>query len=438
MQRSCDFEVNVIPPPVAEGTMKDQSYRDQFWAFVTVFGTLWGGLELSLGTFLHVLHVPKTGFIMVTLSLILLLAQRCIFPARGSTLATGIVAASIKSLSPGGIILGPMFGIVTEALIVEFCLLHGSVRALPCMFAGSMALLWSQLQSLVKSWFYYGWDFIDGLVRMIEKFFKIQWTASIGLSLIAIFLGIIVITGSTAGFFGCRLGKKTRKALEEARQQQVQTEEAHLSLSENGDAKSRFPHRASSAGNDDVVRSRAILLPIALLTLCAQFSGELVASAAALLVWFTALFFGARRVLRAMWWPKFWLATLAISVLCGVMIAWNLEGAFRVDLGVEAAARMIIRGGYVFSLVGWLTRCIKPEECLKIWNKINLPELGLAMTRAFALLPIWSDRFVEIIRNRPAHKRHMFRYGRDAILSCLLDAVRQTEQIHRENTTKCE
>ena len=89
-----------------------QAYRNRFWAFVTVFGTLWGGLELTLGTFLHVLHVPKTGFIMVALSATLLVAQRNIFPARWSTLAAGVIAACIKSLSPGGIIAGPIIGIL--------------------------------------------------------------------------------------------------------------------------------------------------------------------------------------------------------------------------------------------------------------------------------------------------------------------------------------
>ena len=104
------------------------SHLDKFWAHVTVFGTLWGGLELTLGTFLHVLHVPKTGLIMVTLSVILLIAQRRIFPARGSTICTGVVAAFIKSLSPGGIIAGPIFGIMSEAIIVELCLLISSQR----------------------------------------------------------------------------------------------------------------------------------------------------------------------------------------------------------------------------------------------------------------------------------------------------------------------
>ena len=56
--------------------MAETSQLDKFWMYVSAFGTLWGGIELTLGTFLHVLHVPKTGLIMGVVTLVLILAQR--------------------------------------------------------------------------------------------------------------------------------------------------------------------------------------------------------------------------------------------------------------------------------------------------------------------------------------------------------------------------
>ncbi len=190
------------------------SHLDKFWAHVTVFGTLWGGLELTLGTFLHVLHVPKTGLIMVTLSVILLIAQRRIFPARGSTICTGVVAAFIKSLSPGGIIAGPIFGIMSEAIIVELCLLISSQRLVFSVWASVCAITWSQVQSLFKMWIYYGKDFIDALARVVEKFFRVEWTATLGWTLLAAFFGIVATIGAVAGVVGARMGNHVRRDID--------------------------------------------------------------------------------------------------------------------------------------------------------------------------------------------------------------------------------
>lgn len=440
--------------------------RDKFWAFVTVFGTLWGGLELTLGTFLHVLRVPKTGLIMVALSLILLLAQRKIFPARGSTLCAGIIAACIKSLSPGGIIAGPIFGILSEALIVEMCLLIGSSQTMLCMWAGACALVWSQVQSLFKMWIYYGADFITALARILEKFFKVEWTASIGWTLVAIFFLIVSGIGATAGFIGARLGLRVKTDLSIAPKRcpspldmpeghsfecsTAMEPQSNTSLSnrqtlctplnppeEAVPFPSQKPHKKIPIDNERIARKRLFVLPFAIGTLVAQFGGHLIASCIALAVWLIALAIFSRGVLRAIWWPKFWGFTLVLSVACGVVIAWNMEGTWHIQLGVEASLRMMVRGTYVFSLVSWITRCLRPKECLTFWNKLGMPKLGLSITRAFALLPTWNDKLHAVVQNRPSNLRDLWKYMHHNIVQCLIEASLQTETIQmQKNSTK--
>ena len=432
------------------------SHLDKFWAHITVFGTLWGGLELTLGTFLHVLHVPKTGLIMVTLSVILLIAQRRIFPARGSTLCTGVVAAFIKSLSPGGIIAGPIFGIMSEAIIVELCLLISSQRLVFSVWASVCAITWSQVQSLFKMWIYYGKDFIDALARVVEKFFRVEWTATLGWTLLAAFFGIVATIGAVAGVVGARMGNHVRREID-ARYRDVLASETQPNASIASDSNAPFttdsnapvatdsnapiafdsnvqnssssvpdvdfvtkspvvsnsnaadPSIQSSRkrkrpiiDNTQVLRYRLIVLPFAIATLIAQFSGDLVASSIALAVWIVVLAIGARAILRAIWWPKFWVATTIISVLSGILIAWKLDGAWQWYIGLQATARMMIRGIYVFSLISWITRALRPQECLSVWERIHLPQLGLAITRAYALLPAWNDKLHLIVKTAPA------------------------------------
>ena len=447
-------------------SLKDKS---KFWSYVTIFGTLWGGLELTVGTFLHVLHVPKTGLIMVTLSVILLMAQRHVFPVRGSTLAAGVVAACIKGLSPGGIIAGPIFGILSEALIVEICLLMGSRHVLAGMYAGGMAVFWCQIQSLFTIWLYYGQDFIDGVVRIVEKFFRIEWTAAIGWSLIGGFLAIVIGLGAVAGWMGWRLGGRILRfhAAETCRALRDESEGAKPPSALCTDVPEHVPayaptpdaglcpatppypqaessknsentqppdfsgivfarkNRQDTSVNVQAASTRRYVFPIALITLVAQFGGDILWSSGALAVWLLTLLIAARGVIRSIWWPKFWALTFGVSLICGIMLAWSLDGSWQWHLGAEATARMMVRGVYVFSLVNWFTRCIRSEEFLSVWQKIHLPELGQALVDAYSLLPRWLDRLNAMLETRPAGIRNTCRYIRECLYLCLLDATRE-------------
>ena len=421
--------------------MDKQAYRHRFWAFVTVFGTLWGGLELTLGTFLHVLHVPKTGFIMVALSAMLLIAQRHIFPARWSTLAAGVIAACLKSLSPGGIIVGPIVGILSEALIIEICLLAAPRNVICNTLACSMALLWSQLQSVFKMWIYYGTDFLTSLVKVIEKFLKIQWTAAIGWSVAGILVLIIVGTGIVAGIVGHRLGKRVLREIEES-PENVETSVVEGNDSAGDVASGQSPNdvismismgkkRRQKIDNTQILKTRLWLLPFAIVTLVMQFGDDIRFAIAAAVVWGIALAIGARNVLKSIWWPKFWILTIAVSCICGVILAWQFEGSWDWALGGEAAVRMFLRGFYVFALVTWATRCVRSEAFLSVWKKLHLPELGIALTNAYGLLPRWLDRVNAILAERPKGFLNNCRFIRQACLLCLLEAIRQSEDLSK-------
>ena len=475
-----------------------QAERDKFWAYVTVFGTLWGGLELTLGTFLHVLHVPKTGFIMCTLSIILLIAQRKIFPARGSSICTAIIAACIKCLSPGGIIAGPVFGILSEALVVELALLAAPAALPAAMFAGALTLTWSQIQSVVKIWIYYGEDFIDVVAKLISKFFSVEWTSTLGWSLLGLFFGITFVCGALAGLIGSRLGRNVLRQIE-ARAAELPPSQAHddapCAPSDTHDNPPQTLENASSThadialpdgdtcapndaempqaahGNTDesrahaaseqdgstaspstdtrkdtfeiisslkvaskrrkpdelTPRTRAMVAPVALLTLIMQIQGVLLWSAIALAIWLAMLGFKARNVLKAIWWPKFWAITLVISLLGGLILAWDFAGNWNWLTGLEATARMMIRGCYVFSLITWATRAVRPKEILSFWNKVHLPGLGTAITNAYQILPKWLDLMNDMLKNRPKGRRNTLKYISQCFSLCLLQAVLETQ-----------
>ena len=437
----------------ALATAPENAQLDTFWMYVSVFGTLWGGIELTLGTFLHVLHVPKTGLVMGVVTLILILAQRYLYPVRGATLCTGIVAACIKCLSPGGIIVGPVVGILSEALIVELCLIVAPRSRISAIVAATLALTWSQAQSLFKTWLYYGGDFVEGLVKLVTKFFSVPWSATVGWILVGALLALLALLGTVIGLLGHGLGRRVERALAEERRARdtgdhgsapdaevvVQREVPAMDGSEHGGAEAETAdamqvmaavsgRRASRQPDEQTIRTRLILLPIAIATIAAQFPGNPLWAAIALAVWLATLAIGARGVLRAIWWPRFWIVSVVVCLLAGLVLAWS-PGGWNWSLGIEATARMFIRGIHIFSFITWATRCIRSEECLAFWKRLGLPGLGRSLTRAYALLPDWLDEMNAMLRDRPGGLRANLRYAHDCARKSLVRAVLQAEKL---------
>ncbi|MCA9947909.1 MAG: hypothetical protein KC449_30715, partial [Anaerolineales bacterium] len=53
---------------------------------IAVFGTLWGIVEISLGTVLKSLNVPLSGVVLAAIGLTVALVGRLFVPRRGATL----------------------------------------------------------------------------------------------------------------------------------------------------------------------------------------------------------------------------------------------------------------------------------------------------------------------------------------------------------------
>ena len=191
----------------------------------------------------------------------------------------------------------------------------------------------------------------------------------------------------------------------------------------------RSGHSRKRAADEQTIRTRLAVLPFAILTLIAQFPDIPWATTVALVVWLITLGLGAHNVLKSIWWPRFWLVSAVVCVLSGLILAWSPGEAWNWTLGLEATARMLIRGIYIFSLITWATRCVRSEEFLTLWRKIHLPELGDALTHAYKILPEWLDRLNEMLKNAPRGFKPRLHYIHACILESLVEAIRQAEGV---------
>jgi hypothetical protein len=170
-------------------------------ATIAVFGTLWGISEISLGSVLKSLNIPFGGALLSAIGLVIALVGRAFVPKKGSTLFVGVIAMLLKLFSLGGVIMGPMVGIFSEALLAEiFLSLTGSPRRFSFVIAGALGVTWSLVQPFVtgpllfgRSLFVVWLDLLDTGTRFLGL--NANAAFAIAIALLAIYLSIGCIAG---------------------------------------------------------------------------------------------------------------------------------------------------------------------------------------------------------------------------------------------------
>lgn len=170
-------------------------------AVLAVFGALWGLVEISLGSVLKTLNIPLSGVALSAIGLTIALIGRVFVPRRGSTLFIGVIAMLLKLFSLGGVIIGPMVGIISEALVAEIVLsLAGRPRRVALMLAGALGVAWVLLQPFVTGPLLFGRTFFTVWLDLLDLGQRL-----LGLSSSAalwIVVGLLVIHLMIGGLIG--------------------------------------------------------------------------------------------------------------------------------------------------------------------------------------------------------------------------------------------
>ncbi|MDY0212143.1 MAG: nucleoside-triphosphatase [Desulfuromonadaceae bacterium] len=187
------------------------SGQNEIWIKAAAAGGLWACMEIVVGSFLHNLHLPFAGSILAALVLVFLVAVHELWPDKGLIWRAGLICAAMKSLSPGVVIIGPMFAIIAEAMLFELGLRVCGRNLAGYLLGGALAMTWLPMQKIGRLLLFYGSDMIDVTVATfigVQQFLGVT-ALTPGQALIALIL-LYPVTGMLAVICGWNLGQRIK------------------------------------------------------------------------------------------------------------------------------------------------------------------------------------------------------------------------------------
>jgi len=189
--------------------------------YIAVFGALWGVLEMTLGSYLHLIFpslatpLVGVGTIMTALGMVLALIGRLFVPKTGSVLMIGVVVAILKALSIGGVKLEVMIAIIIECLLAEVGLLLARKPGRGgFMLAGCLAVLWTFFHKFLASYVFLGRGIYDVYLGVLKEGSQALGIGmGYALAIVAAFLLIRILAGGVAGWLAWDLGRAVQARL---------------------------------------------------------------------------------------------------------------------------------------------------------------------------------------------------------------------------------
>jgi hypothetical protein len=182
---------------------------DDLWLKAAVVGGLWASLEIIVGSFLHNTRLPFAGSMLAFAGTILLIGFYQVWPTRGLIIRAGLITAIMKSVSPSAIILGPMMGIMLEAILLELMIMLFGNNRFGLIIAGIASVSSALFYKLFSLLIFFGFDLIKVYVNIVNfalKQFGIPEAEPV--EILLALLCVYAIFGIIAGTMGYYIGNK--------------------------------------------------------------------------------------------------------------------------------------------------------------------------------------------------------------------------------------
>lgn len=168
--------------------------------FPTIFGILWGLMEMFVGSYLHMIELPFAGAILAGVGAILLCLERSYTPHFRACIYTGMIAVIFKFISIGTIKVSPAIAIMIETLIAEAILTAFGPNPGAFFVTCSVCSLEGIPHFFISKWIRYGLGIFDAYREILEKIgTKFHLGENPLLMFIIIWVGIHLAVGIISG-----------------------------------------------------------------------------------------------------------------------------------------------------------------------------------------------------------------------------------------------
>ncbi len=357
-------------------TNKNKTGITDIWLKASVVGSLWASVEIILGSFFHNLRIPFAGTILAMNSVALMVAFHQVWKEKGLFWRAGLICALMKSVSPSALLLGPMIGIFSEALLMEiFIRIFGS-NLLGYTIGGALALVSTIVHKIVTLLIMYGFDFVTMLSNLYH--YAVKQLGYPGLSpelALWILVGIYVVLGIFSVVLGYFPGNSAARNLS----QKSAFDEINLLSARNlfGTAilqtysvKFLFVHVFAIAVCLTIIN----LLPLEI-------------PAAFILVYVVFCVSQYRHSMKHLKKPFFWIQAVVLTLLATLFFNGFKSGNFFDHEGLIAGIKMNIRA--ILVVVGFSAISVELRNPFikSVLQKRGFSQLYSALGLAFSALP---------------------------------------------------
>lgn len=355
---------------------------NSIWLKAAVAGGLWASFEIIVGSLLHNLHIPFSGTLLATFSVVLMISFLQIWNETGLIWRAGLICGLMKSLSPSAVILGPMTGIMMEAVFMDLVIYLVGRNMIGYILAGIAALLSTILHKLASLFILYGDDLVTiyvNLFRFLQKQLGLQDANPKDLIIGIMILYILV--GAAAAMAGTMLGKKALLKQREGTSIPKPTD-PFASAWQNADPNQPFRIL--------LLLLHIIMIPT-LLLLINRFGLQWQALIPAGL-YLVFLLFYYKRIIHRLKKPFFWIQLVLMTLLAGLF--WHpAEGTdFPMGNGFLVGLEMSLRAVLIVSAFSGLSVEIRNPRVTKYLLGMGFGRAYAALSLAFNSLPAMLDR----------------------------------------------
>jgi len=179
----------------------DKQRQDE-WLKAAVIGSVWASFEIVFGGFFHSLRLPFAGTFLSFFSIVLLIAFSYKWHGKHLFLKAGLIAALMRSLLPTSIILGPLVGILIEAVIFQYTINLFRKNLFSYSVIGILVMFSAIIHKIVSIILIYGFDIVTILENL---YFVMLKTTHLDLPLNQLVF-VVLISYTTLGILTAVLG----------------------------------------------------------------------------------------------------------------------------------------------------------------------------------------------------------------------------------------